>query len=278
MGELERISDHVYRLPPGPPDRPALCAVVGDRRTLMLDAGSSRAHTGAFLDALWDACSVRPDAVVLTHSHWDHVLGAVELGGLVIAHASTAAGLAELAERDWSDEGLDLRVAAGLDSPQHAEHVKQELPSPRTVEVAQAEIVFADGLDLELGGVTVHVRHVGGDHAADSCVMVVEPDRVLFLGDCLCGSPQGGFTPALTLPLCATLLDFDAELYVEGHEPAVATRVVFESLIGKIRLAERLARAGEPATGLDEDTQYFARGFGAGLGERADGRDDAPQR
>jgi len=39
----------------------------------------------------------RWSAVVYTHSHWDHVLGGAELGGLVIAQAATAEQLVELA-------------------------------------------------------------------------------------------------------------------------------------------------------------------------------------
>jgi glyoxylase-like metal-dependent hydrolase (beta-lactamase superfamily II) len=91
--------------------------VVGDRRALMLDAGSSRAHTRAFLDALWSQAAARPSAVAYTHSHWDHVFGGAELGGQVIAHGSTAEQLIALAATDWSDEGLDRRVAAGDASP-----------------------------------------------------------------------------------------------------------------------------------------------------------------
>ena len=181
-------------MPPGPPDRPSLCAVVGDLRTVMLDAGSSAAHARTFLDALFATSGTRPTAVVYTHSHWDHVLGGAEVGGMVIAHALTAEGLIDLAERDWSDEGLDRRVAAGLSSPQHVAHVKAEMPSPRKVEVAPADIVFHDRIELDLGDVTVHVRHVGGDHSADACVMYVEPDRVLFLGDCVSASAEGVMT------------------------------------------------------------------------------------
>ena len=68
---VEQISEHVWWLPPGPPDRPSLCAVVGARWTLALDAGSSRAHTREFLDGL----PARPAAVAYTHSHWDNVFG-----------------------------------------------------------------------------------------------------------------------------------------------------------------------------------------------------------
>src|SRR2546423_3033335 len=142
MSVLTKIADHVYWMPPGPPDRPSVCAVVGDRRTLMLDAGSSSAHTREFLDALSPENAALPSAVVYTHSHWDHVLGGAELRGVVIAHVSTAEQLVELAGRDWSDEGLDRAVAAGPESPGHAADGKQELPSPRTVEIAPGDIVF----------------------------------------------------------------------------------------------------------------------------------------
>jgi glyoxylase-like metal-dependent hydrolase (beta-lactamase superfamily II) len=140
MSVLRKIAQHVYWNPPGPPDRPSICAVVGDRRTLMLDAGSSAAHTRAFLADLVAETGTRPSAVVYTHSHWDHVLGGAELGGLVIAHAQTAEQLLALAERDWSDEGLDRRVAAGLSSPQHAADVKAERRRAATLQPVCREI------------------------------------------------------------------------------------------------------------------------------------------
>jgi glyoxylase-like metal-dependent hydrolase (beta-lactamase superfamily II) len=264
MSVLTKISDHVYWMPPGPPDRPSVCAVVGDRRTLMLDAGSSQAHTRECLDALSAEGEARPSAVVYTHSHWDHVLGGSELERLVIAHESTAEQLIELAGRDWSDEGLDQRVAAGHSSPRHAADVKQELPSPRTVEVAPADIVFHDGLDVELGGVTVRVRHVGGNHSAESCVMYVQPDRVLFLGDCMYDSPAGVLTAALAFPLLDAILAFDAERYVDGHGTSVLSRPEIEDLIEKMRLAEKAVREGSTIADPDEDTADFVRAFSAG--------------
>jgi glyoxylase-like metal-dependent hydrolase (beta-lactamase superfamily II) len=250
-------------MPPGPPDRPSLCAVVGDRRTLMLDAGSSQAHTRAFLGGLWAESATRPSAVVYTHSDWDHVFGGAEVGGQVIAHALTAERLIALAAMDWSDEGLDRRVAAGHASPEHAAHVREELPSPRTVEVVPADIVFEEGLAIELGGVTVRVRHVGGNHSAESSVMYVEPDRVLFLGDCMYDG-GGVLTAELAFPLHDALLGFDAELYVEGHHESVSSRSEIEGLIEKMRLAEKAVRGGSTVDAPDEDTQYFLQAFTAG--------------
>lgn len=265
MSNLARITDRVYWMPPGAPDRPSLCAVVGDLRTVMLDAGSSAVHARIFLDALFAASSTRPAVVVYTHSHWDHVLGGAEVGGLVVAHALTAERLIDLGERDWSDEGLDRRVALGLSSPLHAAHVKAEMPSPRQVEVALADIVFHDRIEIALGGAAVHVRHVGGDHSADACLIYVEPDRVLFLGDCLSASPEGALTSEAASELRDVIVGSAAEHYIEGHHESVSSRREIGALFEKMELAERAVRDGRAIEAPDVDTQYFFDAFKVGL-------------
>ena len=236
----EQISEHVWWLPPGPPDRPSLCAVVGERWTLALDAGSSRAHTREFLAGL----PARPAAVAYTHSHGDHVFGGVEIGGLVIAHTLTARRLAEMALVDWNDE------------TNVSDWIREELPAPRVVEIAPADVVFADRIDLDLGGVRVSVEHVGGDHCDDACVMLVEPDALLFLGDCLCATADEKLTVERALPLYDRILSYPAERYVEGHHEAVTTRAEQEEMIEKARAAAR----GEATPG-DEDAEWFLNAF-----------------
>jgi glyoxylase-like metal-dependent hydrolase (beta-lactamase superfamily II) len=228
-----RITDHVYWLPPAPPDRPSLCAVAGDRGTIWLDAGSSAAHAREFAEFLAGQGVSRPSHVVLSHSHWDHVFGAHELGAHVVAHELTARYLEQLAATDWSDDALDRRVAAGEVSEQHAVNVKAELPSPREVRMALADVVFREELDFELGGVRVAVRHVGGDHADDSAVMYVEPDGVLFLGDCLYEAPSGGYTSERLSPLARAVRAFDAELFVEGHGQTALSKAELEAVIAE---------------------------------------------
>ena len=261
---LSKITEHVYWLPPGPPDRPSLCAVVGRRRTLMLDAGSSRAHTSEFLRALAAEGVPPPFAVAYTHSHWDHVFGGIEVAAPIVAHAATAERLVELAAMDWSDEGLDRRIAAGEASREHAENVRQELPAPRVVEIAPADVVFHEGLDFDLGDVTVAVRHVGGDHSAESSVMYVEPDQLLFLGDCMYPSPKGALTRELAFPLYEGILAFGAERYVEGHHPSVVSRGEMERLVDKMHTAARAVAERMEVAAPDEDTAYFVEAFAAG--------------
>jgi len=139
------------------------------------------------------------------------------------------------------------------------EHIRQELPAPRVVEIAPADAVFDDAIDFDLGGVTVRVEHVGGDHCDDACVALVRPDGILFLGDALCASPGGALTAERALPLFDRVLAYDADRYVEGHHPQVTSRAELEELLATARAAERGAR-----TPGDEDSQYFVDAFAAG--------------
>jgi glyoxylase-like metal-dependent hydrolase (beta-lactamase superfamily II) len=265
--DLQRLTDHVYWLPPGPPDRPALGAVVGQQYTVLLDGGASPAHARLFLRALAAQGVNDPAFAILTHWHWDHVFGAAALRTPVIAHRETARQMAVLAGYDWSDAALDRRVAAGIEIPMCANDIKIELPEPRTIQIIRPTILFDDTLSLDLGGVTCTVQHVGGDHAADSCVIHIQPDGVLFLGDCLYAAiytPERHYTRRI-LALAQTILNFDAALFIEGHQDTVTPRAELEISLGKLRQAADLIDAyGPDETALrtridpaDEDAVYY---------------------
>jgi hypothetical protein len=53
--------------------------------------------------------------------------------------------------------------------------------------------------------------------------MYVDPDRLLFLGDCIYDSPAGALTAELAFPLHEAT-GFDADVYVEGHGASVLSR------------------------------------------------------
>jgi glyoxylase-like metal-dependent hydrolase (beta-lactamase superfamily II) len=131
----------------------------------------------------------------------------------------------------------------------------------------------------------VRIEHVGGDHAADSTVVYVEQDRLLFLGDSLYEStsgPKRTLTTTRAFPLVEAVLGFDADLFVEGHTETVMSRAEMAELITDIRLAGTLVdgevskagfadeaavlvaaqqRAGEPAS---DQLRDLIRAFVAG--------------
>lgn len=277
---LTRLTEHVYWMTPGKPDRPSLCAVVGNNRTLMLDGAASPAHTRLFLDALSAHQVAHPHYVALTHWHWDHIFGAAELQVPVIAHALTTTEIRLQASYDWDDTALDERVASGKEIAFCADNLKLEFPAPRTITIAQPDIIYHDALDMDLGDVTVHLQHVGGDHAHDSCVMHILPDRVLFLGDCLYDAiyaPVRHYTIRQIFPLLDTILSFDAEHYIEGHTNTVMSRADVLDLVRKMRLVGQMvmqygtdkaavtrAVADQLGRSPDEDTTSFIETFIAG--------------
>lgn len=269
--QLHKIAPHTYWLDPdSATDRPALGAISGGARTLIVDAGNSSAHARLLLQSLSQERVARLEFLALTHWHWDHVFGAAELNLPAFAHRETRRRIAEMAAWDWSDEALDRRVAEGIEITFCRDMIKAELPDRSGLVLRTPEIAFSDWVEIDLGGVRAQMIHVGGDHGPDNSVVFVPEDRVVFLGDCLgqdiyTGPP--GYTTEKLFPLLDTLLALEAEYYLESHNPEPLSRADFERLdaifravgstvdrLGRDRAAVRAsleARGGGP---LDEDT------------------------
>jgi glyoxylase-like metal-dependent hydrolase (beta-lactamase superfamily II) len=165
------------------------------------------------------------------------------VGVPVIAHEETARQLAVLAGYDWSDAALDQRLATGEEIEMCAHDIKLELPEPRNVRIAQAALTYMSLLNAKLGGVTCRIQHVGGDHAADSSVIHILPDRVVFLGDCLYEAiytPKRHYTKQQLEDLLEAISYLDADYYIWGHDPQVMTWEQFNAIIEKLSLALRL--------------------------------------
>ena len=65
--------------------------------------------------------------------------------------------------------------------------------------------------------------------------MYVEPDGLLFLGDCLYEAPSGGYTAERVLPLVETVRGFGARLFVEGHNETVLSTAELDDVIAEAR-------------------------------------------
>lgn len=232
MQTLKQHSDRFWYMDPvAETDRPILGAVVGDTHTLMIDAGNSEAHTQLFLDALTKQEIKRPTLVALTHWHWDHIFGLSALTDTVsIASTATKVGMEQLLPYAWDDASLAERVKDGREIAFCVEAIQLEYGTERSMRVVLPTMIFDDTLTLDLGGVHVLLKHVGGDHAADAVVAYVPEEKVLFLGDALYANlyaPSWRMTPSQTLRLLDVLDQFEAEAYVWSHGQIV-TRSEFE--------------------------------------------------
>lgn len=246
---LNQISEHVYWLAPNPTtDRPTLGAIVGKQATLMVDAGNSPAHANLFLAELAKLGIPKPDYGVLTHWHWDHVFGASALAGPFFAYHETQRMIEEMAHLDWSDEALDRRVEAGTEIEFCRDMIKAEWPDRSHLQLKVPEVAFAGQLEFNLGRVRCQVIHVGGDHAADSSIVVVPADKIVFLSDCLYPDLHHGppnYTIRKLFPLIDKLMSYQADYYVWGHNPEPMFKFEMIAFTGLLKLiGEQVERLG----------------------------------
>ncbi|MFN8224926.1 MAG: MBL fold metallo-hydrolase [Gaiellales bacterium] len=260
---LEQVTPRVWWFTPDErSDRPSLAAVAGDRGTAVLDAGASRAHAEAFLGALAPLGLPPVVAVVVTHWHWDHSFGACAYDAPVVALRETAAEVARQRALTWDAPSLAARVAAGQELAFCAEMLHVEYPNLAGVEIRVPDAVFDGEHALELGGVTCRVVHVGGDHAADSVVVHVPEEALLFLGDChyqRLYAEREHYTVVGARRLLGRLRGLaPVEVAIEGHgDGRLDARELTAFLQGLESAADRVDRLGcgalETATDADDE-------------------------
>ena len=122
-------------------DRPTLGYIMGDRRSVMLDAGNSGAHAELFLEAVRRAGLPRPELVCISHSHWDHTFGMASLGLPAIASEKTNALLLQMACWGWSEREMAKRLETGEESAFCDTHIRLEYHDLSRIQVRGADIL-----------------------------------------------------------------------------------------------------------------------------------------
>ncbi len=287
MSYLSMLTPRVAWSPPDAArDRPIMGALIGRRCSLIVETGASPAHAAQFRGGLAETGATQPGFAAVTHWHWDHVFGAAALNLPTIAHVETRQRVLEMARLDWRDAALNARVAAGLESPFIADHVKVEMSNAEraVLVIAAPDLAFTGRVEVDLGGLTAQIIHVGGDHTSDSSVIFTPEERVAFLGDCLySGSASGSYNHAYTVPRLFPMLDLlealPAEFYVLAHDPQPLTRADFLHQARSLRrtgllvqktgpdraalLAQLPTALGEPPLDYNiEDLDAFLNGVG----------------
>ncbi|MEK1828587.1 hypothetical protein AAAC51_04610 [Priestia megaterium] len=64
--------------------------------------------------------------------------------------------------------------------------IKKEMPCRETLILQEPDVTFHHHMEVDLGGITCCIQHIGGVHAQDSSIVYIPQEKVLFLGDCLC--------------------------------------------------------------------------------------------
>ncbi|WP_241968449.1 MBL fold metallo-hydrolase [Streptomyces sp. ICBB 8177] len=197
--------------------------VVGTDGVLVVDTGSTVREGELLSRQVRELTGREATGVVLTHAHFDHVLGTAAFRPHVRVYADRA--LDGVLERE-RDDLRETAVRLGVDPGEAAEAVAA-LVRPH---------VLVDGRhDLDLGGREVRLVTVGPGHTGhDLAVVVPGTPTVVFCGDLVeeSGDPQAGpdAVPDAWPGALDRLLELGGEtaVYVPGHGSCVDARFVRE--------------------------------------------------
>lgn len=236
--------------------------VVGDGACLVVDTRGDEAQGAEFAAAVREITAT-PWTVVLTHAHFDHVLGtSAFLPAAVWAHKRAAKVLVA---------GADLgraEFAREYEAQGRAEDAAR-LSSARVV---GPDRTVADRATLDIGGRTVHFDHFGPAHTDNDLVVSVPDARVVFAGDLVEHDETTGsfstesFGPETHLANWSTALSsvlaIDPTIVVSGHgEPVdrdflVSVRDQLHALFtlrSSVRSGETTVAEAIEASSLPED-------------------------
>ncbi|MFS0821144.1 MBL fold metallo-hydrolase [Bacillus sp. 1P02SD] len=265
MHSINKIGKSFWYITPiSETDRPILGMVVGNNKTLMIDAGNSEDHANYFMKETLKNEVGHPDMVVLTHWHWDHIFGLSALPNTVsIASTKTKEEMEKLIPLSWSDEAIDERVREGTEIEFCAKAIKNEYTDHRDIKIVLPDITIEKRVEIDLGGVTCVVQHVGGDHAADSVIVYIKEEKILFLGDCIYPdifSEKDNYTIKTTLALLDELELFDADTYIPSHQRPIS-KEEYHQEVAKLRAVAKYTEmfSGDKSKIIEEYEKYVKR-------------------
>jgi glyoxylase-like metal-dependent hydrolase (beta-lactamase superfamily II) len=219
---LKQLTNRVYYKPHvEETDRPTLGLISGDKYSLLVDAGNSPNHAMEFLQDVKQINTTAPvKFLVITHWHWDHTFGIHTMDLPTISHVDTKKQLDYMKTLKWDDVSLDLRVETGEEIEFCRDMIKREMPTRDELILQSPDITFTDRIEIDLGGITCVIEHVGGVHAQDSSIVYIPEEKIMFLGDCLCQDFYSGdwsYDRDELHTLIEKIRKYDVDYYVTSH-------------------------------------------------------------
>ena len=185
---FKKITERVYYMDYENGDKPVIGLVIGNNSSLVIDGGSSKEQFEKFKLNV-DKLNIAPlKYLVLTHSHENHVLGAVDSKFINVVNGMT---------------NEKLKVKSYVDNDKFT-----------------PDIIYDEFLKIDLGGIVVELERIPSDHTRDCSIVHIPSEKVVFLGDALYSNRKYEklcYTNELMVPLLKELQCYEAEYYIPAH-------------------------------------------------------------
>lgn len=206
-------------------------AVVGRERVLVIDTRATAVQARELIEDLRRLTRL-PWVVANTHAHFDHAFGNASFRPCEI----------------WSHAGCAESLRTN--GPAQRTHVIRWVPD-LAGELARTPLdppdcTFETSVELDLGGRTAELTHLGRGHTAHDIVIRVPDTGIVFGGDLVEHGAPPGFEDSFPLDWPATLgmlLDIADSVVVPGHGEPVSRDFVENQLSELAYLAETARRS-----------------------------------
>ncbi len=208
--------------------------VIGSERALVIDTGAGPRQAREIHDAVRQVTDL-PLCVVNTHAHGDHYFGNSYFASQGV-------------EDFWSTaRGAELSVERGEEQRELVATVEPEMAAndgEHTDILAPTRMVEGKPVDLDLGGLSVTLFHLGSGHTDHD--LLVGAGNVLFTGDLVEEGADPAFEDSFPAEWIRTLgkvaaLDDLYDVFVPGHGKPVSVDFVLMQL-NKMRTATRVTK------------------------------------
>ncbi len=205
-----KVSEHVYVIPDGRVNLvPNIGIIVGNRATLVVDAGMGPRNGQAVLRELAKISKNTELYFTTTHFHPEHMTGVQAFPANTIVIRPEA-----------QQEEVDRK------QPEFIHNFSQRTPELKAllqdVKPRPPDIVFDREVKLDLGGLTVRLVWLGPAHTRGDNFIFVEEDGVLFTGDAVVNRffpifPDADASGKNWLAILDQLDEFHPRTIVPGH-------------------------------------------------------------
>lgn len=243
-------------------DRPLLGLICGDKDSLVVDAGNSPAHANEFLTEVSKLDIPPLKYLVLTHWHWDHVFGIETMNLITVCNNKTKEKLDIMQKLSWDDLMLDERVGKGEEIEFCSKMIKLEMPDRDGFKTGNADIIFKENLEIDLGAIHCTIDNIGGCHSEDSTVIFIPEEKTLFLGDCICEDIYSGewsYSRDKLLPMINKIKKYDASYYLTSHHHPESKEEFFDYLNDLIRIGNFVGNECSKNEVIERYTQFYGK-------------------